>query len=174
MTMDRWNAWLQVLASLGLIAGLGLVAVEIQQTRDLTRLELRLDTLSTFQEVEIAMLGESPAEAWAKSILAPESLSATELKIVDSYLIHTLNLWRRTLLLETEGLLEPGATQRVVRGNAFFYFGNSFAKEWWRTMSKDGFWPPEFKRIVDAEVDGVDERQNARWIDQLVSADSLR
>jgi hypothetical protein len=29
MKQDRWNSWLQILANLGLIAGLVLVAVEI-------------------------------------------------------------------------------------------------------------------------------------------------
>ena len=170
MTMDRWNAWLQVLASLGLIAGLVLVGVEIQQTRDLARIELRLEGILVFQEVEIAMLGENPAEAWAKSILAPESLSPTELKILDSYLVHAVNQWRRTLFLETEGLLEVGATQRTVHGNAWFYFGNAFAKQWWRTMlDHPGGWEPDFLRMVDAEVDALDDRRNARWIEELTS-----
>ena len=70
---DRWNARLQVAANLGLIAGLLLVAVQIQQTRDLTRLQLHLEGTLAFQQVEIAMMGESPAEAWAKSIQDPAS-----------------------------------------------------------------------------------------------------
>ena len=63
MKADRWNAWLQIVANLGLIGGLVLVAVQIQQTRDLARLQLHFDRELAFQEVEIAMLGESPAEA---------------------------------------------------------------------------------------------------------------
>ncbi len=87
MKADRWSAWLPIVANLGLIGGLVLVAVQIQQTRDLARLQLQLEGTLAFQQIEIAMLGDRPAEAWAKSIRAPESLSPTELKIIDSWLI---------------------------------------------------------------------------------------
>ncbi len=167
--MDGWNAWLQIAASLGLIGGLVLVAVQIQQTRDLARLQLQLEGTLAFQQVEIAMLGESPAEAWAKSIQAPESLSPAEVKIVDSWLVHQVNQWRRTAFMEAEGLAEPGATERVVRKNAWFYFGNSFAKRWWRTIKRDGGWDPEFARIVDTELAALDDTQNARWIEEMLA-----
>ncbi len=173
MKADRWNAWLQIVANLGLIGGLVLVAVQIQQTRDLARLQLQLEGTLAFQQVEIAMLGESPAEAWAKSIRHPESLSPAELKIVDSYLIHEVNQWRRTAFMEAEGLAEPGATERVVRKNAWFYFSNSFAKRWWRTLKRDGGWEPEFERIVDTELASLDDTQNARWIDEMLGGTAV-
>ncbi len=46
---DRWNAWLQIAANLGLIGGLVLVAVQIQQTRDLARLQLQLEWAASNQ-----------------------------------------------------------------------------------------------------------------------------
>ena len=52
---DRWNARLQVAANLGLIAGLVLVAVQIQQTRDRTRLQLDLEGTLAFQQVELCL-----------------------------------------------------------------------------------------------------------------------
>ena len=173
MKADRWNAWLQIVANLGLIGGLVLVAVQIQQTRDLARLQLQLEGTLAFQQIEIAMLGESPAEAWAKSIRDPESLSPTELKIIDSWLIHEVNQWRRTAFMEAEGLAEPGATERVVRENAWFYFGNSFAKRWWRAIKRDGGWEPEFARIVDTELAALDDTQNARWIDEMLGGTAV-
>ena len=71
MNENRWNAWLQIVASLGLIGGLVLVAVQIQQTRNLARVQLQIEATLVFQQVEIAMLGENPAEAWARSIRDP-------------------------------------------------------------------------------------------------------
>ena len=145
-----------------------LVGVQIQQTRDLARVQLQIEGTLAFQEGEIAMLGESPAEAWAKSIQNPESLSPAEVKIVDSWLIHQVNQWQRTSIMETEGLAEPGATERHARENAWFYFGNPFAKRWWRTISGDGGWDPDFVRIVDTQLAAVDDAQNARWIDEML------
>jgi hypothetical protein len=167
--VDRLSGWLQIVANLGLIAGLVLVAVEIQQTRDLARVQLQVEGTLAFQQVEIAMLGESPAEAWARSILDPDSLSPMEVKIVDSWLIHQVNQWRRTAFMEAEGLAEPGATERKVRENAWFYFGNPFAKRWWRTIKRDGGWEPAFARIVDSQLAALEDTQNARWIEEMLS-----
>ena len=71
MRSERFTVWLQTLSNLGLIGGLVLLAVQIQQTRDLTRLQMRLDRLGSFQQMEQALLGEDPATAWAKSIRDP-------------------------------------------------------------------------------------------------------
>ncbi len=168
MKVDQWSAWLQIVASLGLIAGLVLVAIEIQQTRDLARAQMQLEGTLAFQEVEIAMLGENAAEAWARSIQSPASLSPADLKVVDSWLIHQVNQWRRTALMEAEGLAEPGATARKVHKNAWFYFSNPFAKRWWHTITRDGGWDPEFEGIVDAELAALDETLNRRWIDEML------
>ena len=168
MNVNRWDAWLQIVASLGLIGGLVLVAVQIRQTRNLARLQLQIEGTLAFQQVEIAMLGENPAEAWARSIRDPESLSPADVKIVDSYLIHEVNQWRRTAFREAEGLAEQGATERLVRENAWFYFGNPFAKRWWLTMKRDGGWDPEFVRIVDAALAALDDTQNASWIEEML------
>ncbi len=168
MKTEGWNARLQIVANLGLVGGLVLVGVQIQQTRDLARLQLQLEGTFAFQQVEIAMLGESPAQAWAKSIQDPESLSPAEVKIVDSWLIHEVNQWLRTAFMEAEGLAEPGATVSVVRENAWFYFSNPFAKRWWRTIKRDGGWDPEFEGIVDAELAALDETLNRRWIEEML------
>jgi hypothetical protein len=101
---------------------------------------VQLEGTLAFQQVEIAMLGENAAQAWARSIQDPDSLSPADLKVVDSWLIHEVNQWRRTDLMESEGLAEPGATARAVRQNAWFYFSNPFAKRWWHTMKRDGGW----------------------------------
>ena len=48
MRSEGFTVWLQTLSNLGLIGGLVLLAVQIQQTRDLTRLQMRLDRLGSF------------------------------------------------------------------------------------------------------------------------------
>ena len=70
--------------------------------------------------------------------------------------------------MEAEGLDEQGATEREVHENAWFYFGNPFAKRWWLTMKRDGGWDPEFVRIVDAELAALDDTQNASWIEEML------
>ena len=60
MRSERFTVWLPTLSNLGLIGGLVLLALQIQQTRDLTRLQMRLDRLGSFQQMEQAMLRRRP------------------------------------------------------------------------------------------------------------------
>ena len=69
------NSWLKIASNVGLIGGLVLVAVQIQQHRDLTRLQMRLDFIASFQQMELGMLGEEPSVSWSKSIRDPCSFS---------------------------------------------------------------------------------------------------
>ena len=164
MTSSRLSNSLQIASNLGIIAGLVLVAMQIQQTRDLTTLQFQLEATGSFQQMEQVMMGQEPATAWAKSIQAPDELSAAEIKIVDSFLINHVNAWTRTHLMENAGLVPPGATRAAMRANVWFYFGNPFARQWWRTMAEYGDWEPTFRALMDEEIERADSDFNARWL----------
>ena len=170
MQSKRSTTWLQILSNLALIGGLVLVAVQVQQTRDLTRLQMRLELLGSFQQLEQGMLGEDPSVAWAKSIRDPSSLSDAEVKVVDSYLVSQLNQWNRLVSMEEAGLVEIGALERSIRSDTWFYFGNPFARRWWRSMRDHGEWDPDLVRLLDAEISRIDDDINERWLNDLRSA----
>ena len=174
MKLERINAWLQVGASLGLIAGLLLLAVEIQQTRDLTRLQMRLERDDALQQIELAMLGEEPAVAWAKSIRDPSSLSDAEAKAVDSYLVNLMFLYTRFARMEEAGLTDVAELERTIRSSAWLYFGNPFAKRWWRNDREMGGWNPEIVRILDEEIARLDSGSSEQWLNRLLSTDGSR
>ena len=69
-------------------------------------------------------------------------------------------------LLEDEGLLAPGATEARIRTSAKFYFGNRFAKICWEHEKKNDH-DPEFVRMVDEFLVGLDDEENLRWLNQL-------
>ncbi len=169
MKSERLNSWLQIASNFGLIAGLVLVAVQIQQTRDLTRLQMQLDRLAVYQQQELGLLGEEPGIAWAKSIRDPTSLSDTEVKSIDSYLISQLNHLDWLATMENAGLEEIGALERSVRTNAWFFFGNPFAKRWWVSVRDPGEWDPDLVRLLDAQIAKLGDDVNARWLDEMRS-----
>ncbi len=169
MKSERLNSWLQIATNFGLIAGLVLVAVQIQQTRDLTRLQMRLDLLAASQQMEQGLLGEEPGIAWAKSIRDPTSLSDAEVKSIDSYLINQLNHWDWLVSMENAGLEELGALERSIRANSWFFFGNPFAKRWWVSMRDPGGWNPDIVRLLDAQIALLGDDINARWLDEMRS-----
>ena len=83
MKSDRFVAWLQVLGNFGLIAGLGLVAIQIQQNTDITRAQMISEDRSLAIALHLAMLGENPAETVAKSIDSPDRLTTEEMIVLD-------------------------------------------------------------------------------------------
>jgi hypothetical protein len=55
--------WLQILANLGLIAGLVLVAVQIKQNTDTTKAQMISDGLAHYSNLFLAVAGEKAATA---------------------------------------------------------------------------------------------------------------
>jgi hypothetical protein len=111
------------------------------------------------------MLGENPAEAWAKSILAPGSLSPAEVKIMDSWLYSHLSFWRRLEMLEEEGILESGHTEASLRSGVQVYFSNSFAQRWWDIERNSDYYGADFRRTVDVAVSELSEDFGRRLLD---------
>ncbi len=80
---------------------------------------------------------------------------------MDAYLaIHMAQMWR-FFELEQAGMLDEGATLRIMQSDFQFLFGSRFAKVWWEQMGQD--WPTEFVAtarpvVASVDVDGLDER----------------
>jgi len=152
MDSDRLNRWLQLVATVGLLVGVVLVIIQIRQASGLARAQLRSDIELADQQQELLMLGENPAEAWAKSILSPHSLSPAEIKILDSWLYSHLSYWRRIETLEEEGVLEPGSAESSLRSGVRVYFGNAFAKNWWELERRNEYYSDGFRESMDTAI----------------------
>ena len=120
--------------------------------------------------MEQGLLGEEPGIAWAKSIRDPTSLSDAEVKSIDSYLINQLNHLDWIANMENAGLEEIGALERGVRTNAWFFFGNPFAKRWWVSVRDLGGWDLDLVRLLDAQIALLGDDINARWLDEMRSS----
>jgi len=75
MEFDRLNRWLALAANLGLLAGLIMVALQLNQTSELARAQLINEGNITESQVWAGLMGEDPAEAIAKSIENPSEMT---------------------------------------------------------------------------------------------------
>ncbi len=132
MKEDRVNRWLTLVANIGLVVGLFLVAFQIKQDADLTKVQLFSDHTNSRREWNQAMMGESPMEVVAKSIERPHQLTLAELHMMDLYFVAAINELRRLEVLKQAGL-EVDAN---VEGLQVFYFGSNFAKAWWQEYGR--------------------------------------
>ena len=81
MEPGKLNNWLQVIGNLGLIAGLILVAVQLNQTNQIASLQMMHESWLATQEMYMAMAGDNPSESWAKAVFDPEGLSEQDLVV---------------------------------------------------------------------------------------------
>ena len=132
MDMDKLNQWLMAASHLGILAGIILVGVQINQENELTRMQIFSDTTTSRIQMHEALMGDHPAPVVMKSLMHPEELSLEELRIMDAYLLSNVNESRLRLVLAQEGLrVDKTAEENLLT----FYFGNRFAQEWWKQFT---------------------------------------
>ncbi len=87
MKSSRLNEWLQILASLGVLIGLFVVAYEIKQNTEIARAEYYRESYNMWMHVSTVEIETGIDEIVVKSIADPESLSPGELFKLNAYFI---------------------------------------------------------------------------------------
>jgi hypothetical protein len=170
---DRLNRWLSLAANLGLLAGLILVAVQINQNTQLARLQLINEGNVTRNQIWATALGENPALAVAKSIEKPAEMNYADYIVVDTYLFTNLNLFYRNYELAKEGIFDESDWQQMVDNFALWLIGSAFGRAWWFGSGRS-FFEPEFAVYVDELLKGTageDSFEHWRRIRDLLSRD---
>ncbi len=159
--LDRASTWLSLVAGLAILVGLVLVAIELNQNTKHLRLQLMDQIIARSNENNRALLGENPTAAIEKSVREPESLTHAEFLIVDAYLINALSVWEDRFFLYTAGLVDAPDWKQKIEEEAAWYFGNRFAKSWWRESGQP-FAEPEIARYIEEALQAVgdDETYN--------------
>ena len=137
-----------MVASLAILVGLVLVAIELNQNTEHLRLQLLDQITARANENNRALLGENPTAAIEKAVREPEKLTYAELLIVDAYLINVLSAWEDRFFLHEAGLVDASDWKQKIAEEVSWYFGNRFAKTWWRESGKE-FVEPEVARYID-------------------------
>lgn len=137
MQTETLNRWLSLCANVGVIFGLILVAFQIRQDVELTKIQLFSDATSSRKEWNQAMLGSDPMLVVAKSIENPSDLTLSDLHVMDAYLVGAVNELRRLEMLEAAGL----EVNVEVEGLHHFFFGSRFAQAWYEEFRDPAYLP---------------------------------
>ncbi len=162
MKTDNLNRWLSLVANVGVMLGLVLVAFQIRQDVELTKIQLFSDATSSRKEWNQAMLGSDPMNVVMKSIENPSELTLAELHVMDAYLVGAVNELRRLEMLEAAGL----NVNVEVEGLHHFFFGTKFAKAWYEEFRDPDYLPyyydEQIRAMDDNWIEGFFQRVNAR------------
>jgi len=164
--LERLNRWLSLAANLGLLAGLILVAYEINQNSQLARAQLVNEGNLATNELWAHLMGENPVESIAKSIEEPTSMSYGEFMAVDAALYTSLNLSYRNYQLAQEGVFEETDWKQSVEAYAAWFLANPFGRAWWDVEARE-FFAPEFSAYVDAQLDQPGARDSEAYFREI-------
>jgi hypothetical protein len=151
---ERLASWLTVVANLGVLGGLFLLAYELNQNTQLLRAQAISTQLSGQIAAETAFMGDDAAEAFAAAMTSPADLEDEEIATVWAYLnISTIAAQdaylRYSLGLATEE--DKFAAARSAASWVSFPFGLA----WWEMMKPN--FPAEMVRDLDAALAEIGE-----------------
>jgi hypothetical protein len=153
MMNGKVGQWIQVGANVGILAGLVLVGIQINQNSELVREQLDHETWTDNLNLHLAMMGDNPSAAVAKAMENPSDITVEESRILDAYLSYwALSRLREIALYERGMLVVPPPTyasddpasplHRRILGNAYF-----------KARYEDGLGPhltPRLKQLMDS------------------------
>ena len=164
MKAGKIGEWLQVIGSFGVLAGLILVALQIQQNTVLVRAELRSNAADAWINIDASKQSESFASVLAKSIVEPQELTAAEILELDGYLFTYMDQLDRDQDLYDLGVFD-NPPKSLVRGSLHDYFGNEFARAWW-AETKWKF-DADIAEIIDKEMESISVSQDTDYIGRI-------
>ena len=172
MDSIRAGYWVQVAANVGILAGLLMVGVQINQNSELVREQLDHATWTDNLNLHLAMMGENPAAAVAKAIENPSALTVEETRILDAYLAYWALAEVREIYLYDRGMIfvSPSTytSDDPASGLHRRVLGNSFAK----ARFEEGFGPlltPRIKDFVDSLSGDEALEEHRRIIGRITS-----
>ena len=136
MDSAKVSNWLQIAGNFGLLAGLVLVAIQVNQNTQIARAQLLSVGWMNVMETQLAMMGERPAEAWAKAVTGSQPLTDEDVYVLDAMLNANWMVAGRVESVAEAGF-EIERTERMAAWVTGF-LGNDFSASWWE-VNKDGW-----------------------------------
>jgi len=158
---DRVSMWISLIASGGVLIGLILVAIELNQNTQQLRLQLEFQAEQKIVDNNRDLLGDNPTPIIVKSITDPKELTFEEALVASSYFLNLLNEFETRYFIYQAGLIEDQDWKRHIDENICWTMGNQFAQTTWHT-TKSAF-EPEFVEYVDDALAGITVDATYGW-----------
>ncbi|MGK0223151.1 MAG: hypothetical protein ACI9ON_002394 [Limisphaerales bacterium] len=150
---ERLNSWLQLGTSIGVLIGLVLVILQLQQGTKITTAQLGSESFESTIRANDLIVGEGLAVAWSRAMANADDLTDAELGVIDAFLRREwLNNTRTIRNIEFGFAAADWDDSVSVRKWVFGYLGNETAIRWWRQEQSRGVMrmSADFAAKVDA------------------------
>ena len=172
MDADRVNKWMSLGASLGVLAGIILLAYEINQATLTTRAEIINSYQDRWVTIDLSWQDPEIAAAWAKALEDPNELTLTEMIQLNGFMWSYFDHIDSNRLLWALGVLDDRSQtpEEVIYDNAYIFLGNKFSQAWLEENRENI--GPRTMEIVDqvlSEVTAEDTLDSYNRIKMLIS-----
>ena len=152
MIREKFDRWLSLGGNLGILVGLLLVALELNQATVTARAEMATSFQDRWVDMDISWQDASFSETWAKSLTRPTELTTSEMLQMNGFMWTFGDHVASYRLLWDLGIFVPpqDSYEAVVRDVADIYFGSSYGRAWYEE-NKSSFHPVAVE-ILDEEI----------------------
>ena len=157
------ESWIQIIASVGLVLGLILVAYELRENRLFAMAEARRSSISEWANVSRAQYESEIFEVYVKSFEAPEELSSAEILKMGSWMTSTVGLYDLQYRMYEIGLADDPTADLV--SDFQYYFGSRFARAWYE--ENKGWLSPRLVEVVDREMGRQQVETRSEYVESL-------
>jgi len=145
---EKINGLIQSATAIAIVLGLVLVIYELQQGREIAKVEQADAGFSGYASSVRSLIGDNGAEAFANACDNPDELSTEDMLIMVRVLEDLLSRVRLSLYRQSISEDLNAYTFEKAIGNFRHIFATEFGRWWWATTQQ--YWEPE---IVQAGND---------------------
>ncbi len=164
MNLPKPKSWVTLLANVGLLAGMVLVAYEINQNSQLARSALVNEGNVASNQFWANLMSENPTDVIAMAVECPEAMTYSDFMAMDAFLFTGMNILYRDYALAQEGIFTEEDWQESVEAYASWYLANSFGRVWWHEEAQY-FFADDFVKSVNKQLKGTARDSFAYWLE---------
>jgi hypothetical protein len=168
----NWIDGLETFTSVGILAGLILVAYEIRQNNDFAEADAVRALTVGWQQIERSTYESDIASIRIRSIEDPKNLTSAEILKMSAWLATIVNQYSLEFSMDERNLGYdygdvPNGTEESLVGGFDFYFGNRFAQYWYL---ENRFWMESgIVEIMDREYEARPNQSGASYAERIKS-----
>lgn len=141
--------WVQMLSTIALVVGLGLVIFELRQSRDIAKAQVSSDSMSLAGEQLGAQYPEDYPDVLAKACMNSEELTEAELLTLNTNFLFGLQHARRNWhITKRSDLYDEDQWKNVLEMNLRATFSTFAGRAWWEAMGRHAA-EPEIQKYGD-------------------------
>lgn len=158
--------WVQILSNFGVLLGLGLLIFELNQSSDLTQAQVVDGTYDAVVFRNLALLGESPEQALARSIFRPDELTEDDVIVLSQFYTAMLVSWMR--VRDERGVGYFGSSFEYVARSEAYFLNTRPGRAWWASVRQ--ITDPAIVQAVDEALASMNPDDHRALLERMIGA----